>query len=115
MLAEFTLDRRVEAFHHGIVVAIAPAAHATGDTVCVEHVLVVLARIGDPVAEFGAIGFSSLLILRGWQARIPWLLQIVMLIHLRLRDPVPFRFFDTIGVLNWVVLIDRWRWRRPGP
>ena len=46
LVREFMLDRREEAFHHGIVIAIATAAHTAHDAVRGEEVLVVLARVG---------------------------------------------------------------------
>ena len=45
------------------VIAIAPAAHTTGNTVCVEHVLVVLARIGAALVGMvkqAGVGAASL-------------------------------------------------------
>src|SRR5574340_508633 len=47
--AEFALERRKEALHHGVVVAVSSAAHAAGDAALDEDRLVVLARVGAPL------------------------------------------------------------------
>src|SRR5260221_8712472 len=45
MLSELALHRREEALHHGVVVAIAPPAHAARDAARLEDGLVVFAGI----------------------------------------------------------------------
>jgi hypothetical protein len=42
---ELALDRREEAFHHGVVVAIAAPAHTAHDAAAGQEALVVLARV----------------------------------------------------------------------
>src|SRR5580692_12057552 len=44
-LAQFSLHRREERFHHGVVVTIAAPAHAAHDAVCRELRLVILAGV----------------------------------------------------------------------
>ena len=58
------------------------------------------------------------LVLGRRKPRIVWLLRIAGLIRLRLQDAIHialFAYFDNNGVLNWVALIDRWRWWSPRP
>ena len=49
--ADFALEFRRERFRHGVVVAVAPAAHAAGDAVCGRYVLVVVARVGRALSR----------------------------------------------------------------
>lgn len=46
VLAFLALDGGEKAFHHRVVIAIAAATQAAGDTVLLEHRVVVLARVG---------------------------------------------------------------------
>ena len=45
-IGQLTLDRREEALHHGVIVAVTAATHATDDAPCAQNRLVVLARVG---------------------------------------------------------------------
>jgi len=62
-IGELRFHRREEAFHHGVVVAVATAAHTARDAVRVESPLVVLARVwAAPVGmmEQSYVGTPSL-------------------------------------------------------
>ena len=48
-IRQFSLQRREEALHDGIVVAIAASTHTARDALGVEDVLVVLAGVGTPL------------------------------------------------------------------
>ena len=45
-IGQLTLDRREEALHHGVIVAVTAATHATDDAPWAQNRLVVLARVG---------------------------------------------------------------------
>ena len=51
VLAQFALDRREEALHHGVVVAVPASAHAARDAVGLEHVLIIFAGIRAPLVR----------------------------------------------------------------
>ena len=44
-VGQLARERGEEGFHHGVVVVIPATAHRTGETVLVEHALIVVARI----------------------------------------------------------------------
>src|SRR2546427_11821560 len=66
---------REPALHRGVVVCVAPAAHAAGDAVCGEHALVVFARVWAAlvgvVQESGLGAAASQRLLEGAQRQVP--------------------------------------------
>ena len=58
-IGQFALDRWDAALHHRFVIAVAATAHAAGDVVRGEEVLVVLARPSGAAARGRVIGASA--------------------------------------------------------